>query len=519
MPTIFEHKELAATETPILLFDCQLTTGSMERWSTHQVVVDGATYEPRVLSHNLFELQIASDHGVDAIPRVALSLANADSHFSQIERSAGWKGAALTVRFLFFNLKDGVAATGSTTLFKGTANPPDEITESEFRLTAVNRMSLQRVLLPEVRVQRRCPWDFPSTAAQRDEGVHGGAEGRYSRFFRCGYSPDIAGGVGTPNGAAPFTTCAYTRADCEARGMFAQDSASRLTSRFGGIEFLPASILVRSHGDKSTHVSTVSENETRYNDFVPVVYGTAWYAPLIVFARNDGNLTRMEVLLGMGEIQGVLKVVVNDVEIPQAQTGANMTGTGWFNVVSLGNRTGGFNLDFTNATGAPLGDPYGSMAYLSVVVPNRINDGRALPAIRVLLDGLKLPQYDLTGAGLPDAFSNNPAWVLLDVLRRSGWKEAEIDVPSFARAAAFCAETISSTDLYGNPVTVPRFQCNLVLRRRRTAADVVRGIRNGARLHLTYGAGGQLQVRVENTIALQQPAKPDYSNSVTQLDG
>ncbi|MGH9662675.1 MAG: phage tail protein, partial [Bryobacteraceae bacterium] len=58
-----------------------------------------------------------------------------------------------------------------------------------------------------------------------------------------------------------------------------------------------------------------------------------------------------------------------------------------------------------------------------------------------------------------------------------------------------------------------------VLRRRRTAADVVRGIRNGARLHLTYGAGGQLQVRVENTIALQQPAKPDYSNSVTQLDG
>ena len=42
------------------------------------------------------------------------------------------------------------------------------------------------------------------------------------------------------------------------------------------------------------------ENEGRYNDFVPLVYGIAWYRPPIVFARNDGNLTHMEVLLGMG---------------------------------------------------------------------------------------------------------------------------------------------------------------------------------------------------------------------------
>ena len=43
--------------------------------------------------------------------------------------------------------------------------------------------------------------------------------------------------------------------------------------------------------------------------------------PPVVFARNDGNLTRMEVLLGMGEMQGVLKVLVNDVEIPAGVTG------------------------------------------------------------------------------------------------------------------------------------------------------------------------------------------------------
>ena len=128
--------------------------------------------------------------------------------------------------------------------------------------------------------------------------------------------------------------------------MFRQDSAQNPTRRFGGVEFVPASILVRSYGEKGSHVSAVAANEALYNDFVPLIYGTAWHSPLIVFARNDGNLTRMEVLLCMGEIEGVLKVLVNDIEIPLGQAGANMTGTGWFTAVSPGNRTGTFNGDF-----------------------------------------------------------------------------------------------------------------------------------------------------------------------------
>ena len=37
-----------------------------------------------------------------------------------------------------------------------------------------------------------------------------------------------------------------------------------------------------------------------------------------------------------------------------------------------------------------MGDPYGSMAVLSVVVPNRISDGRSLPKVEVLIRGMKL---------------------------------------------------------------------------------------------------------------------------------
>ncbi|MEZ5365164.1 MAG: hypothetical protein R2748_23260 [Bryobacterales bacterium] len=58
------------------------------------------------------------------------------------------------------------------------------MTETTFRVTAINRMNLQRVLLPTVRIQRRCPWSFPATAEERQEAVHGGSEGSY-----CPLSP------------------------------------------------------------------------------------------------------------------------------------------------------------------------------------------------------------------------------------------------------------------------------------------------------------------------------------------
>src|ERR1700722_17744531 len=97
MPTIFQEKEQTATETPILLFDCVLSDGTLEHWSTHKVVVSGVTYQPRVLVHNLFQMQTSSDMGVDTIPKISVTLANADSHFSELERSVGFKGAIVTV--------------------------------------------------------------------------------------------------------------------------------------------------------------------------------------------------------------------------------------------------------------------------------------------------------------------------------------------------------------------------------------------------------------------------------------
>jgi hypothetical protein len=396
MPTIETLKEQEAALTPLFLFDCVLASGSTERWSTHAVTFNGNAYNARLLKHNLFELQAGSDIGLDGAAKITITLANADSHFSEIERQTGFRGAQVTVQLVFFDLNAAQAASQTRVIFAGVGNTADEITESGFKVSFTNRLNLQRILLPDVRIQRRCPWTFPSTPSQRQDALMGGAKGAYSALYRCGYSPDQAGGVGNLNNGAPFTTCDHTRANCVARGMFDTDQSNNVTRRFGGIEFLPSQIQVRSFGEQGSHLSPRAVNTALYNDFVPLVYGTAWQTPPVVFARNDGNLTRMEVLISMGAIQGIVTVVVNDIEIPLGIAGANMTATGWYNVINTGTRPGSFDYDFTDSAGNPLGDPFGSMAYVSVVVPNSISNGNSLPRVKVLVQGLKLEQFDAT---------------------------------------------------------------------------------------------------------------------------
>jgi hypothetical protein len=517
--TLFQVKEQGVLDTPLFLFSCTFSDGTVYNWSTHHVTVHGTEYQSRVMRTNAFQMQVASDGGVDTIPKISFELANADGLMSEIQRGCGFKGAALGVSFVFYSLSQNAATTDTLPVFQGILDSPELITESSFRVSAINRLSLQRIALPPVRVQKRCPWQFPANAEQRQEALNGGPTGRFSQFYACGYSPDLAGGCGNLNNGAPFTSCDYSRTSCERLGMFSTDSSGRTTTRFGGIEFVPPVIAVRASGAKSSLPSVVQDNEARYNDFVPLIYGSGWYYPGIVFARNDGNLTHFEVLLGSGQITNVITVLVNDIEIPAGRSGTNMTGTGWYNVVSYGTRNGVFNRDFADAAGNLLGDPYGSMAYMSIVVPNSINDGQSVPQIQVLVNGLQIETFAVDGSSQGFSFVNNPVWVILDILRRCGWSASEVDMVSFAQAAAYCDQPIQTTDLNGNSISIPRFQCNLILQSQRSAGDVIRCIRNASRLYLTYSSAGLLQMRIENTIALQQPQLVESSNASVSLNG
>ncbi len=519
MGTINQIKQLAEADTPLLFFQCVLPSGDVEYWSTHSIPFNGQPYSARVLKHNLFDLQLSADDAMDGISQLSVTLANADSTLSELNAAIGFKGSQLTVYFAFVDLPNSVVTTESTVLFRGIAGDPDEIAEDSLTLSFTNKLSLQRIPVPEVRIQRSCAWSFPATSDQRTEAKDGGANGRYSQFYRCGYSADVSAGVGNLTSGEAFTACDKSRGQCQQRGMFDHDASGNVTSRFGGFEFVPSAILVRTAGDKTSHVSPLLNDPAKYNDPVPIVYGTGWLKGPVIFARNDGNLTHLESLLGMGTIQSILKVVVNDVEIPQAVQGQDMTTTGWYNVVTLGTRQGNFNLDFTDASGNALGDPYGSMSVLSVVVPNRISSGKSLPNVEVLLQGMQLDSYNPDGTLQGTSYTNNPAWVILDILRRCGWSTQDINISTFVSSAAFCQTLISTTDLNGNAIQVPRYECNLILTKRQSAAVVVRGIRVASSLMLRYGATGLLELLPETTIAAQQPSLPDGGNSTEDING
>ena len=265
-------KELEVPGTPLLLFDCTLSSGDVQRWSTHRVTVSGEEYLNRVLRHNVFDLTSSSELAVEGASTVSITLANADSFLSSIERNIGWKGAQLAVTFLFFDLKSGLPVSDTRIVFRGIANPPEQSTESTLRLSFTNRLNLQRVYLPSIRIQKRCPWNFPSDTSQRQEAVNGGSAGYYSPFYQCGYSPDQPNGVGNLNGSAPYTSCDYSRAQCQLRGMFSTDAQNHPTGRFGAVEFMPAAIYVRTYGEKGKHLSAPTGNQALYNDLFPCLW-------------------------------------------------------------------------------------------------------------------------------------------------------------------------------------------------------------------------------------------------------
>jgi hypothetical protein len=519
MSTINQIKQLAEADTPLLFFQCVLPSGDTQYWSTYTIPFAGNTYVAKVLKHNLFELQLSADDAMDGLTKLSLTLANADSELSQWNSAVGFKGSQLTAYFAFVDLPTLTVTSESTVLFQGIAGDPDQIGEDFLTLSFANKLSLQRIPVPDARVQRSCPWNFPSNLAQRQEAVSGGDFGRYSRYYRCGYSADIAGGSGNLSGGQAFTSCDYSRGQCVQRGMFNADSSGNNTARFGGLEFVPAAILVRGSGDKTAQLSSIVDNTAKYNDAVPIVYGMGWIKSPVVFSRNDGNLTHMETLLGLGPISGVLKVVVNDIEIPVATAGQDMSTTGWYSLVSIGSRQGAFNLDFVGSSGNPLGDPHGSIASMSIVVPNRISTGQTAPTVQVLMQGIVVDTFGIDGRFAATQFSNNPAWVILDILRRCGWGLTDLNLPTFATAATFCDTLINVTDSNGNQLLAPRYSCNLVLTKRQSAAVIVRGLRVAASLMIRYGVSGLLELLPETTLASQQSVIPDGSNSVEILDG
>jgi hypothetical protein len=514
--TLLESKEQAVIGTTTLLCELQLSDGTALRWANRHVQWNGHNYTARLIEDGAPSWRISGDLALENSGAIPLLLANADGAISELRKTGKLIGAAIT---MFAGVMEDGSVINAEAVFTGLVDNVLEAGSRQAKLLVQSRLNSIRASFPPMRIQKKCAWAFPANEEERQAALSSGEDGRYSPLFRCGYSAGMAGGFGNLNGSQPYTTCDYSRASCEERGMFDRDSSGQITRRFSGIQYLPPIIQVRGHGESSGRVSNLVSLDARYNDVIPAVYGMGWLQAPVVFARNDGNLTRMEVLLGLGEIEDAVKVVVNGYEIPRADDSRNMTGSGWYHLVSRGGRTGDFNLNFADSQGNPQGDPYGSLAYLSIVVPNQISTGKTTPKVEVLMKGIRLPVLDAEGHLLDTAWSANPAWIVCDILRRTGWKLTELDLASFIAAAAYCDEEIELTDASGSSRVGKRFEANLVLRRRYSVGELLKGLRIGSLLRVGLGRDGRVYVKPEATLAQQAPVKPAGSNAEETLLG
>lgn len=512
-------KENSLPGTPLFLFECRINDSLAYRWATHGVIVDGEIYEARVLEHGSIEYRAGTAEEWGGAQRVTLRLANADQALSALTVQQQWKGAEIIVRFVVFDLTGGVAACPTHVVMRGSVNPPDDADCESVRISFLNRMGSLRAHIPSRRIQRRCPWLFPRTLAERQLAVTDSAVSRYVPFYGCGYSAGLPSGVGNLSGETPYETCNYTKADCVERGLFDHDDAQRTTRRFGGFQYVPVSQLVRGFGEGRMEASSAEGVERTIGRLIPVAYGTVWTEGIITVARTDGNLTHLEVVLCEGPIADVVKVVVNDFEIPLGVARMNMTTTGWYNTVTKGEREGAFNYDSPSSSGHPVGDPGAGVARISAVIPSSMATQPGHAEIKVLLQGMLLPIYSEEGELTGASYTTNPAWVLLDLLRRAGYRENELDVGSFAKIAAACDELNSVSDGKGGVMLKPTGSCNALIRIKRPIGEVIRGIQVGNSIGLRYRQDGRMSAYVESSIERQQPAKPVGSNSTMMLNG
>src|SRR6202161_1481236 len=128
MQSPFVAKEVLTADTPVFLFSCAMADGSTQNWSSQTIQISGVQYDGRVIKHNLFDAQVASDTQIGGSPKLSFALANADSYFSEVEQQIEFKGSLLIVSSLFVNTTTEAATIDAIVVFRGLVNPPDLIT-------------------------------------------------------------------------------------------------------------------------------------------------------------------------------------------------------------------------------------------------------------------------------------------------------------------------------------------------------------------------------------------------------
>ncbi|HYP07483.1 MAG TPA: hypothetical protein VER03_14720, partial [Bryobacteraceae bacterium] len=501
-------KELAAGFKWILLCKFTFLNGSTFYCSDSDVTFGGQAYLGVLESQDLDKIQSMSESGVDIPASMTFHFADANAYvYLNYERGAGrgFRGAKVEARLAFRNALGAENSTDSIVRFSGVCDPATPTSETILEVRAQNRLNASKKQLPQFLMQRHCAKIRPKTASQCAQ-----ANDEDSDFYWCGVTDP-----GKPD-------CHNTREGC-----IAADNLPR----FMALTFQPP----KDGGKGREYVSGAqvqlynAGNESNYGEPFPLVLGRGWVQAPVFAMYQDGNYTNLEVGLCVDNIDTGYaatvgtRVVVNGIEMPPA--GYDSPGgfvqlkpgnVGWWNWYTRGTRDGLTTGEVAARHGGKA-DPYGSLTTILVTVPRQVASGESKPTVNVLFSGPKIRVYSNPSTHTR-VWTDNPAWHLLYLLANSNWRYSELDIQSFIDAAAVCDEPVPYTSQYGGTLNHARYKCNLILRQRRQAGELIRGVRQTANMMLQPNRStGLLAVAVKGTLAAQQPSAPAGTNYSTPV--
>lgn len=307
----------------------------------------------------------------------------------------------------------------------------------------------------------------------------------------------------TPDATSHFVVlyafCSNTPEDCQARGMFAQDSSGRNCFRYRGITFVPTDW--RYESPNGHHQNTTSDpNFAKYNDVIPLVYGTARVIGKIMFTQT-ANDTRGQAIICEGPIAAMGtdtgtgntmiiggEIIPYDPTYPHVDT---VTGKWKYGLGTVGQNYQ--DVFFPNS------DTYSKIAVVSFNFPPQFAQNSSSFSVSVLVQGLMMPTYGAGGlVAIASTFTDNPAWIILDVLRRSGWQLSEINVPSFYAFSVYAEQQIAANVSSSCTSLRNRFRLSAVISEQQPVADVISSFLGNCRGILSYDNAGLLRLDCEN---------------------
>jgi hypothetical protein len=249
---------------------------------------------------------------------------------------------------------------------------------------------------------------------------------------------------------------------------------------------------------------------------IPVIYGERMIGGTRVFLETSGTdneFLYMAIIISEGEINDITEIRIDDKVVTWSGDLADNTqrtvGSGDSNfykdstsliTVEPHYGTDGQSASSLLSTLSSWGSSHklSGLSYLAIRFKWHSDAFTGVPKVQSVVQGKKVVAYNSSSVAQTAAFSNNPAWCLLDYLTNErygkGLAIANIDIPSFYTASGICDTDVTA---YG-ATTIDVMDCNAIIDTSSPVIDNVREFLKGCRGYLPY-VGGKYKLICETT--------------------